>query len=54
MREDNRGWTFSLDEALLWIIDSYCSLDRSNGLKFKHLNNGFVSVDYLWIIVMIL
>ncbi len=21
--EDNRGWTFSLDEALLWIMDSY-------------------------------
>ncbi len=23
MGENNRGWTFSLEEALLWIMDSY-------------------------------
>ncbi len=34
--------TFSLEEALLWIIRDYFSW-LSNGLKLKHFNDGFVS-----------
>ncbi len=33
MWEDNRGLTFSLEEALLWIADFMV-------LKLKHLNDG--------------
>ncbi len=35
--EDNRGWTFSIEEVYygLWP----CSLSRRNCLKLKHLNN---------------
>ncbi len=35
-----QGIDFSLEEALLWNIDSY--LTRSDGLKVKCLNEGFV------------
>ncbi len=31
MWEDNRGWTFQLEEELLWIM-----------VKLKRLDNGFV------------
>ncbi len=31
---DNRGWTFSLEEAVLWIMDI---LSRSDGLKVNTL-----------------
>ncbi len=54
MWEDNSVRCVSLDELLLWT-----GILASNGLKIKHLNDGFVSykcsrVDYLWIIVMFL
>ncbi len=39
---DNRRSSFSLEEALLWIIES-CILSRSEGLEIKHLFDGFVS-----------
>ncbi len=44
MWEDIRGWTFSLKEALyeLWT----CILIRSDGLKLKCLNEGFVSYKH--------
>ncbi len=41
MWEDNRRWSCSLEEVLLWIMDNF--LARSNSLKLKHLNDGFVS-----------
>ncbi len=40
MLEDNRGWTFSLEEALLWIYTGI--LARSDRLKLKCLYDGFV------------
>ncbi len=63
MKEDKRGWTFLLEEALLWII---YILARNNNLNVK-LVDGFVShklsfsfhktltdglefMDYMWIL----
>ncbi len=37
---DNKGWTFPLNEVLLRIVNI---LVRSDVLKLKHLNDGFVS-----------
>ncbi len=68
MLEDNRGWTFSLEEALLWITDIYCVLARSNSIKLKHLMINFFIINtqlftsqevnwwtgVVWIIVMFL
>ncbi len=41
--KDNRRWTLSLEEALLWIMDSNFSQNLSDGLNLKSLNDGFVS-----------
>ncbi len=35
MREDNRGWTFSLDEALLWTIDCILYFGQKQLIKVK-------------------
>ncbi len=35
MREDNRRWTFSQEEALLWIMESY--FDKKRQLKVKNI-----------------
>ncbi len=47
MREDNRGWTFSRDEALLYIMDS----QTRNFLLLKMFIDGLewceLLVDYL-------
>ncbi len=42
MWEDNKGSTFSLEEALLWT----CILTRKGCLKLKCLISGFVSYNY--------
>ncbi len=60
MWEDNREWVFfSLEEALLWIMD--LNFGQMNGLKSKWHNDGFASykhtafhfilmapIDYRW------
>ncbi len=65
MWEDNRGWNFSLEQVLLWIMD------RSDDLKSKCLHDGcflqtqslslcrcylmdLSHLDYQWIVVMFL
>ncbi len=40
MREDNRGWTFSLEEVLLWIMEYF---GQKQGLKLKQYNDGFLT-----------
>ncbi len=40
MQEDNKGWTFSLDEVLLWIMEYF---GRKQGLKLKQYNDGFLT-----------
>ncbi len=44
MWEDNKGWTFSLEEEYygLWTH----ILAGSSGLKLKHINDGFVSYKH--------
>ncbi len=48
MWKDNRGWTFSLEEALLWITDLY--LSRRNSLNLKCCNDGFVSYKHIFLL----
>ncbi len=38
--KDNRGWTFSIEEALLWIMGIFYQKPQ---FKVKRHNNGFVS-----------
>ncbi len=42
MSEDNGWWVFSLEEALLWIMDSYFGKKQQFGVK-NIFNDGFVS-----------
>ncbi len=44
----NRKWTFSLEEVLLWIMA------RSDNLKLKHLNDGFVSYKHSFCLLKML
>ncbi len=44
-KQIRQRWTFSLKEALLWIMD-YGILARSDGLQLKRLNDGFVLYKY--------
>ncbi len=43
-----QGWTFSLEEALLWITDLY--LSRRNSFNLKCCNDGFVSYKHIFLL----
>ncbi len=59
MLEDNRGWTFSLEEAIVWIYRHLMIKKKNQTRNFLHhktLIDGldWSVLDYLWIIVMFL
>ncbi len=54
MWEANRWYTFSLVEALLWIIDSFYGGKQVIMLKQRHIHKMLIDELRSWIIVMFL